>query len=170
MPLNFNLISGGSVSARFRWLKLLLLAFTIAVIAIIGVVRFAISGDPRSEGRSDAVESWLSPLLNYMLILGAIGVVIIIITYAVKRGMQEANDPADTFPNVTGRTGGFPVVTNNSHANSSIDGPGQYRIKGVHRQTKLDISKYIQADSAANAQVKAELEDIVVTSVQKVVL
>jgi hypothetical protein len=31
----------------------------------------------------------------------------------------------------------------------------------------MDVSKYIQADSAANAKIKAELEDIVESSVTK---
>ncbi|MGD0540595.1 MAG: hypothetical protein ABSB33_03655, partial [Tepidisphaeraceae bacterium] len=63
---------------------------------------------------------------------------------------------------------GFPVVADAAVEVSSADGPGQYRIQGVHKETKLDISKYVQADSAANAMVKAELDGIVVTSVKKV--
>ncbi len=50
----------------------------------------------------------------------------------------------------------------------SHEGPGQYRVEGVHKTTKLETAKYFQANSAANAKVKAELEDIVVTSVKKI--
>ncbi|MGD0462160.1 MAG: hypothetical protein ABSB74_06705 [Tepidisphaeraceae bacterium] len=50
------------------------------------------------------------------------------------------------------------------------DGPGQYCVEGVDRQTKMDKTLHIQADSAANAKVKAELEGIVVTSVKKVAI
>ena len=48
------------------------------------------------------------------------------------------------------------------------DGPGNYRVRGVHRDTRADMERPIQADRRANAQVKAELDGMVVTSVDKV--
>ncbi len=47
------------------------------------------------------------------------------------------------------------------------DGPGSYRVAGVDKQSRADRDIIVQADSRANAQVKAELDGIIVTSVIK---
>lgn len=47
-------------------------------------------------------------------------------------------------------------------------GPGRFKVSGVERATKKDTVWYCEADSAANAQVKAELEGIIVTAVERV--
>ncbi len=65
---------------------------------------------------------------------------------------------------------GFPVIEVIPEYSPPTDGPGQYCVEGVDRQTKMDKTLHIQADSAANAKVKAELEGIVVTSVKKVAI
>jgi hypothetical protein len=46
-------------------------------------------------------------------------------------------------------------------------GPGQFKISGVDRVTKQDRVWHGQADSPANARVKAELEGIIVTAVER---
>lgn len=43
--------------------------------------------------------------------------------------------------------------------------PGFYLVKGVDRNTRLDASLRIQAESEANARVKAELAGVIVTSI-----
>lgn len=43
--------------------------------------------------------------------------------------------------------------------------PGRFRVSGVDRESRLDTTWYCDADSEANAKVKAELEGIIVTSV-----
>ena len=160
------------MAQRFRWIKLLAISFAIAVFFVVGIVHWVNSGDPRSEERSNAADFTLSRLLGPLILLGVIGGVILIIKYAVKSGIQEARGARriETSQRSISADRGFPVLVGESKIFAGSDGPGQYRVQGVHRQTKMDISKYIQADSAANAQVKAELEDIVVTSVTKVVL
>jgi hypothetical protein len=49
-----------------------------------------------------------------------------------------------------------------------VDGPGTFQVFGVERDSRTDWSSVIEADSSANAQVKAELEGIVVTQVRRV--
>ena len=44
-------------------------------------------------------------------------------------------------------------------------GPGIYVIRGVIRATKMDTTWKVQADSEANARIKADLEGIIVASV-----
>jgi hypothetical protein len=147
------------MSGNKRWLKLSLIAFGIAIAAILVIVKIANSGDPRSEESRNGVVVVLGAALPLMLVLGVIGVIIAIIRFATRLLKAVETSPPDA--KIAPGPRGFPMDVNS-------DGPGQYRIEGVHRQTKLDLSKYIQADSAANAKVKAELDDIVVTSVVKV--
>jgi hypothetical protein len=52
---------------------------------------------------------------------------------------------------------------------TEADGPGRYRIVGVDKSSKSDKELIIEAASRANAQVKAELDGVVVTSVAKMV-
>jgi hypothetical protein len=47
-------------------------------------------------------------------------------------------------------------------------GPGRFKVSGVERATRKASVWYCEADSEANARVKAELEGIVVTAVERV--
>jgi hypothetical protein len=58
---------------------------------------------------------------------------------------------------------GFPVKVI-----TPADGPGRFRVIGVDRESTLDVTDYITADSEANAKVKAELRGIVVTRIDRV--
>ena len=76
---------------------------------------------------------------------------------------------------------GFPVVTGAAASDGPIRtgmqgpipvqevgrGPGRYRIVGVVAATGTDIQMYVNADTPANAKVKAELKGVVVTEVEK---
>lgn len=46
---------------------------------------------------------------------------------------------------------------------------GRYKVTGVDRESGLDTTWYCQADSPANAHVKAELQGIIVTNVEPVI-
>jgi hypothetical protein len=149
------------------WIRLILLSIAIAIAGIIGITLYANSGDPRSLDRPAAVDQTIYPILRYGILLGIIGFVFLLIKSAVKSAIQESDDSKLSGKNSALNPSGFPIPTSASGVPILPDGPGQYRIQGVHRQTKMDISKYFQADSAANARVKAELDDIVVTSITK---
>jgi hypothetical protein len=98
-------------------------------------------------------------ILGLVVILVVAGV-IWIISAGVARGVRSANPPhANAEPHSP--PGGFPVV-------AEADGPGTFRVTGVDRQTTLDVTDHIPADSAANARVKAELRGIVVTRIDRV--
>jgi hypothetical protein len=47
------------------------------------------------------------------------------------------------------------------------DRPGRFRVHGVDRDTKMDTTWRCNADSAGNAKIKAELEGIVVSRVER---
>ena len=58
---------------------------------------------------------------------------------------------------------------NLSYPSSPLIGiQGKYEVFGVDRQSKLDTSWVVTASSEANARVKAELEGIIVTAVNRV--
>lgn len=46
-------------------------------------------------------------------------------------------------------------------------GPGRFKVTGVQKDTRQDMTWYCDADSAENAKVKAELEGIIVTGVER---
>ena len=149
-----------------RWAMLFLIAFVISVSAIVLIVLWVNPDHPGSYDRAGTVDQ-MRPLLNWGIVIGVIGLVIVIMKFAVKSGIKEAQDESAPGRQSPPHPPGFPVVTRDAEYAVPPDGPGQYRIQGVHRPSKMDVSKYIQADSAANAKIKAELEDIVESSVTK---
>ncbi len=57
---------------------------------------------------------------------------------------------------------GFPVAIPDAD-----DGPGRYEIAGIDKQTKMDTKWAVTAESKRNALVKADLEGIIVTDIQR---
>lgn len=160
--------SENDLASNKQWLKFLQIAFVVAAVALFIFARMADSGDYKSGDRSDTLQTFVHVILPWFLIPGLIGVFILILKYGAKHGVILPRDPSLPSTDAISQVHGFPVIQNIPEHVPPLDGPRQYRIEGVHKQTKMGISKYIQADSAANAKVKAELEDIVVTSVKKI--
>ena len=48
-----------------------------------------------------------------------------------------------------------------------VNGPGRYKVTGVDRETKTDCVQYYEATSLDNVRVKAELDGIVVTRIER---
>jgi hypothetical protein len=154
------------MKSRQYWLRLIAIGIAFEIFAFLGSTFLQGFDDPHDPRRI------LFFVFCFMVFLGIVGLIVLLLIYLVVILSNKNNDPStfEDFSPDKMNAKGFPVITDASQMSVSGQGPGQYRVQGVHRQTKMDISKYIQADSAANAQVKAELEDIVVTSVTKVVL
>ncbi|HEX8911014.1 MAG TPA: hypothetical protein VF796_01545 [Humisphaera sp.] len=87
---------------------------------------------------------WICILLFFLAIGGGTVVAVLL---ARRRGDAAAQ--------------GFPLVP------PLPDGPGRFRVAGVRRDTRQDVVWVCEADSSANARVKAELEGIVVTDVRR---
>jgi hypothetical protein len=153
------------MSQRGKWIKFFVIPLAISIAAIVGIVAWANSGDPRSEARRGDTDDFIHMLLPWMLLIGIVGVILAIIRFAIRLLRAVETREPDTS-SISGPRG-FAVVANAS-LGMTQDGPGQYRVEGVHKATKMDTAKYFQASSAANAKAKAELEDIVVTSVKKI--
>lgn len=49
-----------------------------------------------------------------------------------------------------------------------VDGPGQFRVFGVDRESGFDTRAVIEAESHLNARIKAELRGIVVAKVERI--
>lgn len=92
--------------------------------------------------------SWPGPceLIVLLALLGGAAALIVFLTRKSRR-----REPA-----------AFAVVSN-----AEADGPGSYRVVGVDQNTRADREITIDAASRANAQVKAELEGMIVTAVTK---
>ena len=92
----------------------------------------------------------ISPILGFfLLMLLLMSPAIVIVAFAMFGKRRKSRAPV---------LRAFPVV----------DGPGTFHVFGVERASRSDWNSVIQADSAVNAQVKAELEGIVVTEVRRV--
>src|SRR5947208_1612474 len=95
--------------------------------------------------------SWPGPfeavllLLILVLIIG-VPIAVIVAALRLSRGKRQQ---------------AFPVLP------GEPDGPGRYRVTGVDKSTRADRELTVEAASRANAQVKAELEGILVTAVTK---
>lgn len=46
-------------------------------------------------------------------------------------------------------------------------GPGRFKVSGVRKDTRQDVTWFCEADSPENAKVKAELEGIIVTGIER---
>ncbi|MGA3066082.1 MAG: hypothetical protein ABSF29_04460 [Tepidisphaeraceae bacterium] len=146
---------------------LFLISLGIAV-AFVAVILWAMHGDdPQSERRGRAILSVVLPLLAVMSFLGICGFCLYVLQNVVRNADQEAKNKK-LLTESENHSRGFPVEPALSPISISGDGPGRYRIDGVDRASKMDATQYIDAQSAANAQVKAELEGMVVTSITKV--
>jgi hypothetical protein len=146
-----------------------LIALVIAIAWCMAILVVMNTGDQRTDYyRRPYLEALMYPVV-VMAILGVIGSVMARFKWANdvqdsinelrRRGVPEANVPP-TPP-------GFPVIEVIPEYSPPTDGPGKYCIKGVDRETKMDTTLHIHAESAANAKVKAELEGVIVTSLQK---
>lgn len=78
-------------------------------------------------------------------------------------GIPAAERPTHAFPVIVEPSPGDP------HSVHPIpgDGPGVYRVAGVVRATGCDAELHIDANSRANARVKAELQGVIVTEIVK---
>ena len=84
---------------------------------------------------------------EWICILAFMGIIVAVVVVAVlARGRRPAPH-------------GFPV--------GPPSGPGKFKVAGVRRDSRQDVVWYCEADSPANAQVKAELEGIIVTAVER---
>jgi hypothetical protein len=122
----------------------------------------------------------LAPLLT-------IGGIIAIIAYAVSLGTRSAHKRLDRErgrqepPPPPAPLRAFPVQLHRPTMDDRADladladlvtpadlvGPGRFVVKGVDRETRMDTQWVCEAESEANARVKAELEGIVVTAVER---
>jgi len=90
-----------------------------------------------------------SPLeVIIILLVLALPIIGVVVAFRIARG--ERHQPA------------FPV-----QPLEPPTGSGRYRVVGVDKTTRADREITIEAASPANAQVKAELDGMVVTSVTK---
>ena len=63
---------------------------------------------------------------------------------------------------------GTPAPPLPAYAMASVPtGPGQYRVRGVDRESHFETAEVVYADSPSNAQLKVELKGVQVTAVER---
>lgn len=116
-------------------------------------------------------------LATILIVVGVAYVVFLFFKYAVKAGVKGANDERriryrrSPLDEEAERLDGIERMRTKPTSARSVGFPvqpvsGRFRVKGVDRESKMDCSSYYVADSEANARVKAELDGMVVTSVE----
>lgn len=107
-------------------------------------------------------EDVLALLVMLFVVFGAPTLFVFHVLRVIRRRSPKKG-PRPESPN-----GAFPVIGDLVPVIPlSDDGPGRYRIVGVIASTGTDTKTFIEADSLANAKVKAELRGIVVTDIAK---
>jgi hypothetical protein len=140
----------------------------IVSFTVVGLILWAVHGDDlRTEHRANAIAAIISPVLTLMLLLGILGLIIYILKTIVAGTIEENSRKRMALPPEK-QPPAFPVIQAAAASSIPTDGPGRYRVDGVDRATKMDATLHVEAQSAANARVKAELEGIIVTLVTKI--
>jgi hypothetical protein len=155
------------VSPRYRWIKLYTIAYLISISVVIGVFIVMDHYDPADRQPINWLESIFLFFALYVICFVLVGISFAPRQYAVQLELEEFQRQQQTPTSQTNGSHDYPGVTVIPDYSPPTDGPGQYRIQGVNRNTKEDITLDIHADNTANAKLKAELDDIIVTSVTK---
>lgn len=106
-------------------------------------------------------------LITFVISFLVVGVRFANSQYPVQLELEEFQNKVQANANTTKGPQDYPGVTVIPDYLPPTDGPGHYRIEGVDRNTKNDVTREVHADSLANAKVKAELDGIIVTSITK---
>ncbi|MGD0770867.1 MAG: hypothetical protein ABSB42_22010 [Tepidisphaeraceae bacterium] len=156
------------MSPRYRWIKLYNIAFSITMGIIITILIVMREHDPVKDRRPiNILGSILGLMVLYVFCFILVGIGFAMRQFPVLSELEEFQEQ-QAKAEAARNHHDYPGVTVVPDYSPPTDGPGRYRIQGVDRSTKQDATQDIQADSAANAKVKAELDGIVVTSVTKI--
>jgi len=156
------------MSPRYRWIKLYTIAYLISISVVIGVFIVMDHYDPADRQPINWLGSIFAFFALYVICFVIVGIGWAPRQYAVQLELEEFQDKLQRNAAQANGSQDYPGVTVIPEYSPPTDGPGCYRIAGVDRSTKNDITRDLHADSPANAKVKAELDGIVVTSVTKV--
>jgi hypothetical protein len=156
------------VSPRYRWIKLYTIAYLISISVVIGVFIVMDHYDPADRQPINWLGSIFLFFALYVICFVLVGISFAPRQYAVQLELEEFQRQQQTRASQTDGSHDYPGVTVIPDYSPPTDGPGEYRIQGVNRSTREDVAINIPADSAANARIKAELNDILVTEVTKV--
>ena len=149
---------------RNRWIKLYTIAYFIAIAVVIPVLivmyHYTAPQDRKPIGVFNILGMILFFVGAYVVCFLIVGIRFANRLYPVQceleelkrqQTLNEANRNVTVLPEYSRRT----------------DGPGRYRIQGVDQKSEQVTTIDIEAESAANAKVKAELRGVIVSAVTK---
>ena len=156
------------MSPRYRWIKLYNISFSVAMSVAVAFMIVMRMHDPLKDRQPINILGSILLLIGlYVGCFILVGIGFANRQYAVQSELDELKEQ-QTKADATRNHRDYPGVTVVPEYSESTDGPGRYRIRGVDRGTNQDATLDIQANSAANAKVKAEVNGIIVTSVTKI--
>jgi hypothetical protein len=102
-------------------------------------------------------------LLIAVTIFAAVVAVVGLITFAIRAILKRQQESLDGLHVVLAEMPAPPVRSRNGKKNKM---PPSFKITGIDRDTRMDTTWHVKAESEANARVKAELEGIIVTEIE----
>ena len=154
---------------RYRWIKLFLIAYSVAISVVITILFVMRQYDRPQDRQPITVLSWIGLILfTFIISFLVVGVRFATSQYPVELELEEFQNKVQADANPTKGPQDYPGVTVIPEYTPPTDGPGQYRIKGVNRESRDDATIEVPADSLANAKIKAELKGIIVTSITRI--
>ena len=126
------------------WPSPLLLLLAVASLSIATIIRTELGYDQLA-----------GVLIWWLVVFGIIvGIAIWVISTGIRSGMRRSR--ADMTTSVPPSVVTIPA------------GPGRFRITGVNRESRMDCVQIYEAIGPDNAKVKAELDGMVVTRIERV--
>lgn len=153
---------------RYRWIKLFLIAYSVTISVVIAILLVMRQYDRPEDRHPITVLSCIGLILfTFVISFLVVSVRFANSQYPVELELEEFQKKVQVNANNAKGPQDYPGVTVIPEYSPPTDGPGQYRIQGVNRETRDDTTIEVPADSLANAKIKAELNGIIVTSVTK---
>ncbi len=124
-----------------------------AILILVGAMHW------QSHGLGTSMEGWGRDVYmvdNYSVVAARIGSGAVLVVVGLVLVLTGFN---------SGKSRG--IQSSFASSPSAVSEGGRFRVSGVDKESGFDTSMVIDAESEANAKVKAELKGIVVTSVAK---
>jgi hypothetical protein len=152
------------VSPRYRWIKLYTIAYVIAA-SVAATFAIVMNYETPIKYRPHlGILNYLGLLAiyagGYVFFFFIVGAIFSMIQLPVQSELDQRREDQSVAETIK-QTEVIPDYS------PPTDGPGRYRVQGVDRKTEQDTTFDIEAQSAANAKIKAELRGVVVSEITK---
>lgn len=157
------------MAPRYRWIKLFLIAYAVAISVVIAVLIVMRQHDPPQDRQPiTIVHCILGLVATFIISFVVVGISFAWRQYPMQLELEQLQTDQNARATKDADGHDYPGVIVIPNYSPATDVPGRYRVSGVNRNTQEDATMEVHADSLANAKVKAELNGLIVTSITKI--